>query len=186
VIEAAYRRLARKYHPDVSQSPNAEARMRELNAAYEVLRDPTRRADYDQTRAWPSSEAGSSWEGTPVQRQDEERFAEWYVWAKREVATDNRVCLGATQAAIETLDAGGDTKAARTAARRSVAGQTAILLDRVAPRLRAYAEWYDWARHEVDGDRRLWHRATRAALHCLDGGGNAEDCADTARQAAER
>src|SRR5437660_1693912 len=46
VLEAAYRRLARKYHPDVSESADG-ARMKELNAAYAVLRDPQRRADYD-------------------------------------------------------------------------------------------------------------------------------------------
>ena len=48
VLEAAYRRLARKYHPDVSQSSDGARRMKELNAAYEVLRDPVRRADYDR------------------------------------------------------------------------------------------------------------------------------------------
>src|SRR5215207_5921046 len=47
VIEAAYRRLARKYHPDVSSSPIAAERMRELAAAYEVLRNGSRRAAYD-------------------------------------------------------------------------------------------------------------------------------------------
>src|SRR5712691_2924944 len=47
IIESAFRRLAQKYHPDVSDDPTSEARMRELNAAYAVLRDPVRRAEYD-------------------------------------------------------------------------------------------------------------------------------------------
>jgi hypothetical protein len=48
IVEAAYRRLARKYHPDVSASADAERRMKEINAAYQVLRDPARRATYDR------------------------------------------------------------------------------------------------------------------------------------------
>lgn len=51
VIEAAYRRLARKYHPDSNQSLDATRRMQEINEAYEVLRDPARRAEYDAERA---------------------------------------------------------------------------------------------------------------------------------------
>jgi hypothetical protein len=47
VIEAAYHRLARKFHPDVSPHPEAEARIRDLNAAYEILGHPHRRATYD-------------------------------------------------------------------------------------------------------------------------------------------
>ena len=50
VIEAAFRRLARKYHPDVNPAPEAAARMRDLTAAYGTLRDPARRAAYDQLR----------------------------------------------------------------------------------------------------------------------------------------
>lgn len=50
VIEAAYRRLSRKYHPDVSEDPQAERRMRELNEAYAVLGDPARRRAYDRRR----------------------------------------------------------------------------------------------------------------------------------------
>jgi len=50
VIEAAYRRLARKYHPDVNRSPQANARMQAINWAYEVLKDPVRRAEYDRRR----------------------------------------------------------------------------------------------------------------------------------------
>jgi curved DNA-binding protein CbpA len=47
VIQAAYRVLARSYHPDVSSDPEAVRLIRELNAAYEVLSDPARRAVYD-------------------------------------------------------------------------------------------------------------------------------------------
>ncbi|MGO2131599.1 MAG: DnaJ C-terminal domain-containing protein [Halomonas sp.] len=47
-IKKAYRRLARKYHPDVSKEPNAQERMREVNEANEVLGDPEKRAAYDQ------------------------------------------------------------------------------------------------------------------------------------------
>ncbi len=47
-IKRAYRKLARKYHPDVSKEPNAEAKFKELGEAYEVLKDPKKRAAYDQ------------------------------------------------------------------------------------------------------------------------------------------
>jgi len=47
-IRKAYRRLAHKYHPDVSKEPNAEARFKEMQEAYEVLKDPEKRAAYDQ------------------------------------------------------------------------------------------------------------------------------------------
>jgi curved DNA-binding protein len=47
-IKRAYRKLARKYHPDVSKEADAEARFKELGEAYAVLRDPEKRAAYDQ------------------------------------------------------------------------------------------------------------------------------------------
>lgn len=50
-IKAAYRRLARKYHPDVSKEKGAEERFKSINEAYEVLRDKEKRASYDQLRA---------------------------------------------------------------------------------------------------------------------------------------
>ncbi|MDH3639695.1 MAG: DnaJ domain-containing protein [Gammaproteobacteria bacterium] len=50
-IKRAYRKLARKYHPDVSKETNAEARFKEVGEAYEVLKDPQKRAAYDQLGA---------------------------------------------------------------------------------------------------------------------------------------
>ncbi|MCB1866631.1 MAG: DnaJ domain-containing protein [Chromatiales bacterium] len=50
-IKRAYRKLARKYHPDVSKEPDAEARFKEVNEAHEVLKDPEKRAAYDQLGA---------------------------------------------------------------------------------------------------------------------------------------
>ena len=47
-IKKAYRKLARKYHPDVNKDPKAEEKFKEINAAYEILSDPQKRAKYDQ------------------------------------------------------------------------------------------------------------------------------------------
>jgi curved DNA-binding protein len=46
-IKTAYRRLARKYHPDISKEADAEERFKEMGEAYEVLKDPAKRKEYD-------------------------------------------------------------------------------------------------------------------------------------------
>ena len=114
------------------------------------------------------------------ERGSDEEFAEWYVWAKREISTDNRVCQGAAQAAVEVLEDGGDRAAAIAAARRSQAGQSVLLANRVAPLRRSYAEWYDWVRRETSGDPATLHRATRAAIQRLREGGSSQEAAAAA------
>ncbi|NSW86416.1 MAG: DnaJ domain-containing protein [Syntrophobacteraceae bacterium] len=47
-IQRSYRKLARKYHPDVSKAEGAEDKFKEINEAYEVLKDPEKRKKYDQ------------------------------------------------------------------------------------------------------------------------------------------
>jgi len=49
-IKRSYRRLARKFHPDVSKEPDAEARFKEVAEAYEALKDPEKRAAYDNVQ----------------------------------------------------------------------------------------------------------------------------------------
>jgi curved DNA-binding protein len=56
-VKRAYRKLARKYHPDVSKEKDAEAKFKELGEAYEVLQDPEKRAAYDRLGAnWKAGE----------------------------------------------------------------------------------------------------------------------------------
>lgn len=58
-VKQAYRKLARKYHPDVSKEPDAEARFKDINEANEVLKDPEKRTAYDAV--------GSRWEASQQQ-----------------------------------------------------------------------------------------------------------------------
>src|SRR5688572_19567905 len=55
-IRKAYRRLAQKYHPDVSKEPGAEAKFKEVAEAYQTLKDPEKRAAYDDLGSRPQGE----------------------------------------------------------------------------------------------------------------------------------
>lgn len=64
-IKKAYRRLARKHHPDVNPNdPQAEQRFKEISQAYQTLKDPEKRAKYDQFgEAWEQAQRGGEWQG---------------------------------------------------------------------------------------------------------------------------
>lgn len=87
-IKKAYRKLARKYHPDVSKEKNAEARMKDINEANAVLSDPEKRAAYDQLRAGyrpgeefrppPDWDAGFEFSGWGPAGTDDAEFSDFF------------------------------------------------------------------------------------------------------------
>jgi len=87
-IKRAYRKLARKYHPDVSKEPDAESRFKEVGEAYEVLKDPEKRAAYDQLGAnWkagqdfrppPEWNQGFEFHGGGFTGVDAEQFSDFF------------------------------------------------------------------------------------------------------------
>lgn len=88
VLKKAFRKLARKYHPDVSKEPDADARMREVNEAYAVLSDPEKRAAYDQLghgytpgqdfRPPPDWDAGFEFSGSPYGTHETADFSDFF------------------------------------------------------------------------------------------------------------
>ncbi|MBK9427084.1 MAG: DnaJ domain-containing protein [Gammaproteobacteria bacterium] len=87
-IKKAFRKLARKYHPDVSKEPDAEARMKEVNEAYAVLADTEKRAAYDQLghdyhagqdfRPPPDWDAGFEFTGRGFSGADSAEFSDFF------------------------------------------------------------------------------------------------------------
>ena len=108
-------------------------------------------------------------------------YAEWYVWAKRNVSATNEICHAAAQAAVEAKRAGEDPQAAaRNAAQfRSGPGWSKP----EAPEVRQYAEWYDWGRIELGVSGNDLVRATSAAVAILGNGGDASAASSAARAA---
>lgn len=75
-IKRAYRKLARKYHPDVSQEADAELKFKELGEAYEVLKDPEKRAQYDQFgEQWQAAAHAQSSQQSRQSHQSHDQYA---------------------------------------------------------------------------------------------------------------
>jgi len=87
-IKKAFRKLARKYHPDVSKEPDAEQRMQEINEANTVLSDPEKRAAYDQVgktyqggqdfQPPPNWDAGFEFSGPGVNPQNAADYSDFF------------------------------------------------------------------------------------------------------------
>ncbi|MDV2080148.1 DnaJ C-terminal domain-containing protein [Marinobacter xestospongiae] len=87
-IKKAYRKLARKYHPDVSTEADADDRFKDIGEAYEVLKDPEKRAEYDQLRAYrdrggeftppPGWESSSGFAGGGYTEADARQFSDFF------------------------------------------------------------------------------------------------------------
>ena len=74
VIQGAYTKLAHLYHPDVNQSPDATAKMTEINIAYEVLSDPGNREEYDRRRATQTDSRANSEGRAPTEEEHSRNF----------------------------------------------------------------------------------------------------------------
>ncbi|MDQ6919240.1 MAG: DUF4190 domain-containing protein [Candidatus Dormibacteraeota bacterium] len=108
-------------------------------------------------------------------------YAEWYVWAKRNLSATPEICHAAAQAAAEANQGRQDAQAAARAAAQSRTGPG--WSSPAAPPVRQYAEWYDWARTELGAAGDDLARATSAATTVLHGGGDAATAANAARAA---
>jgi DnaJ-domain-containing protein 1 len=88
-IKSAYRKLARNYHPDVSASPDANARFAQINEAYHVLSDPQKRWAYDQGLYADSQRtfyASRQAEVVAMQRHFDRIVDEWMAHERQEAA----------------------------------------------------------------------------------------------------
>jgi curved DNA-binding protein len=87
-IKRSYRKLARKYHPDVSKESDAETRFKEIGEAYEVLKDPEKRTAYDQLgmnwqggqdfRPPPGWDAGFEFRGANAEQVEPAAFSDFF------------------------------------------------------------------------------------------------------------
>jgi curved DNA-binding protein len=118
-IQRAYRKLARKHHPDVDKSPDATDRFKQITEAYEVLKDPKKRARYDQL--------GSRWkegdEFTPPEGWQGFDFGGARARAGRRGQQFEFDDIGGFSSFFEAMFGGGDPRTFRGGAQRPRAGR---------------------------------------------------------------
>lgn len=111
-IKKAYRKLARKYHPDVSSEADAEDRFKEVAEAYEVLKDPEKRAEYDQLRQMgargsdgsfrppPGWESAAHFGGGGYTEADAAAFSDFFEQIFGQAGTAHRTYRGGRQSSF--------------------------------------------------------------------------------------
>src|SRR5437660_2042972 len=99
-------------------------------------------------------------------------YADWFVWAKRNLTSTNEICHAAAQAAMDAKTGDRDPQLAARAAASSRSGPG--WSDPAGAETRLFAEWYDWSRTELGASGDALIRATSAAVeslrHSPDGG----------------
>jgi curved DNA-binding protein CbpA len=179
VVAAAYRRLARKYHPDVMPGVEAAARMAAINAAWELIGDPGRRAAYDRRRAVEAAldrrtaEAEGSRPtepgATPPERPPETVSGDW---------TSGRSSVGGGyDASMRTADgtgAAGPPPGDPSGSKLTFGRYAGWSLGEIARRDLEYIEWLDRMpigrpyRDEIDAILRRAGRRRSAASEATD------------------
>jgi curved DNA-binding protein CbpA len=170
VIQAAYRRLAQKHHPDVAAGPDAAARMASINRAWELLRDPERRAAYDRGRLAPAPSATRPAARSTVEPRADTVSRDW---------TSGRSTLGggydpSTMGAREGLGAAGPPPGNPSGSVLTFGRYAGWSLGEIARRDLEYVEWLDRMpigrpyRDEIDGILRRTGRRRSAEAESAD------------------
>jgi curved DNA-binding protein CbpA len=169
VVRAAYRGLARKYHPDVTPGAEAAARMADINAAWELIGDPDSRRRYDRSRQVktdvdPTAAAASAPQSTAPPRPPEEVSPDW---------TSGRSSFGggydASMKAAEGAGAAGPPPGRPSGSVLNFGRYAGWSLGEIARTDLEYIEWLDRApigrqyRDEIDQILRTAGRRTSAA-----------------------
>lgn len=118
----------------------------------------------------------------------ERSYADWYVWAKRNLSPSNENCHAAARAATFAQEAGqADGPDPMTAARQSAVSRSGPGWESPAdPWTRGYAEWFDWSRLNLRGDGEANHVAAAAVINALHAGADPASAMDAGRAAVAR